>query len=225
MSKIVKITNGTGNTVLIHALDEEFELANTANITVEVDDVQYATLSGITGLTLLDVSEANGESVEIAGNSAHMVSATVTRAATTDAYTANDVVSTAAGANISFTNVLATPGGVFKVIGAKLRIDVNAVPANMAGFKIHLFNAAPTAIADNAAFNLIEADRAKYLGNVAVTVPIDLGDTIFVSVDSLGLLGKLAASSTTLYAQLTTDGNYTPAASEVFTITLVVVPM
>lgn len=225
MAKTVKITNGTGSTVIIHALDEEFSLANGANITVQVDDVQYNTLSGITNLTVADVSEANGESVEIAGSSAHLTSATVTRAATTDAYTAGDVVSTAAGANISFANVLATAGGAFKVIGAKLRVDINAVPANMAGFKIHLFNAAPTAIADNAAFNLIAADRAKYIGSAAVTVPVDLGDTLFVSVDNLGLLGQLATGSTTLYGQLVTDGNYTPAASEVFTITLVVVPM
>lgn len=147
-------------------------------------------------------------------------SATFTRPNDATPYTAGDVVSTLAGAVMEFTNVLPNVGGVFIILGARLRIDANAIPAGMTGFRLHLYDATPTAIADNAAYNLPSADRTKYLGYVTLYTIRDVGDTVWIQDDNLNVSGKLAAASTTLYGILETIGAYTPAAQTVKTVTL-----
>jgi hypothetical protein len=82
----------------------------------------------------------------------------------------------------------------------------------MSSHKLHLFNAAPTPIADNAAFNLIAADREKYLGAILIDVPIDIGNTLYVSMQDVNFQCKLADASNTLYGVLTTDAVFTPSA-------------
>lgn len=151
------------------------------------------------------------------------VSASATRPSDTTAYAALDVVGENPATAMSFVNVL-TAGEAYIITGAKLRIDINAVPAGMLGFRLHLYDAAPTAIADNAAYNLPSGDRTKYMGYVDFPTPDDLGDTLW-SQSSNTLSGKLAAGSTTLYGILQTIGAYTPAASTVHSVTLIVAPV
>ena len=146
-------------------------------------------------------------------------SATQTRPNNATPYTAGDVVGQDAAANMTFTTTLAAASG-FIVVGASLEIDVAAIPSGMAGYRLHLYNAAPTAIADNAAYNLPSGDRAKYLGYVTFTTPVDLVDTLWAMDDGARLAGKLAAASVTLTGILETLGAYTPTASTVKTIEL-----
>lgn len=146
------------------------------------------------------------------------VSATQTRPDNATPYTALDVVGTNPATNMTFATGL-TAGAGFVVYGARLRIDVAAIPAGMASFRLHLFNAAPTAIADNVAFNLIAADRAKYLGYVEISGVLDVGDTLFAEVDNINFTGKLATAS--LFGVLQTVGAYTPTAQAVKTVTLI----
>lgn len=149
-----------------------------------------------------------------------VISATQTRPNNTTAYTAGDVVGQDAAANIEFTNVMVAAGDRFVIFNASLRIDVGAIPAGMSSFRLHLYNAAPTAITDNLAYNLIAADRAKYLGFITIPAPIDAGDTLWAQVSDVNFVGKLADASTTLYAVLQTVGAYTPTALTVKTVTL-----
>lgn len=151
-------------------------------------------------------------------------SATFAKTNSADAYTALDVVGPAVTANLTFANVSATAGAQVIILGAKLRAATNAVPATMGTFRLHIYNAAPTALADNAAFNLIDADVAKYQGYLTIGTPIDLGDNIWGQSDGVNLACKLAAASTTLYGVLQTVNAFTPAnAATSKTITLEVV--
>lgn len=144
---------------------------------------------------------------------------TITRPANTTAYAAGDVVGESPAANLSFTSVQDAGNG-FVVLGARIRIDVNAIPSGMTGFRLHLYDAAPTAIADNAAYNLPAADRGKYLGYITLSTIRDLGDTVFVEEDNLNFTGKLASGSADLYGILETVGAFTPSSATVYTVTL-----
>lgn len=150
-------------------------------------------------------------------------SVSFTRPNNTTAYAANDVVGTDAATNMTFTNCAVTAGTHIIITGLTLEIDVNAVPAGMSGFRLHLFNAAPTAITDNSAFNLIAADRSKYLGNIAIDAPSDLGDTIWVDMTNVNKKVRLLDNSTTLYGVLETLAAFTPSAVTVKKVTLQIV--
>lgn len=163
---------------------------------------------------------------------AKSASASITRPDNTDAYTANDVISnsTSAPTVMTFSNVLPTDynsasGSGFTILGVRLRIDANAVPSGMAGFRLHLYNAAPTAINDNAAFNLPSADRSKYLGYITISTPVDIGDTLWAEDDNVNFSGALASGSTSLYGILETLGAFTPSSQTVKTITINTVAM
>lgn len=149
-------------------------------------------------------------------------SATFTRPDNATPYSIGDVVGTDAAANRSFANVLAVAGGKFIILGVKMRIDAAAIPAGMTSFRLHFYDAAPTAITDNVAFNLPSADRAIYLGYITFDTGLDLGDTVWYQNDNVNFAGKLAAASTTLYAQMETVTAFTPTNLCVKTIWLTV---
>jgi hypothetical protein len=138
---------------------------------------------------------------------------TVTRPANTTPYSAGDVV----GGAITFTSA-GPSAGYLLITSADLRIDVTAVPSGMTSFRLYLYDVTPpSAIADNAAFDLPSGDRANYLGFIDLGVPGDLGSTLYTQVTQPGLQVKLAAASTSLFGYLVTTGAYTPAAnSEVY---------
>jgi hypothetical protein len=144
----------------------------------------------------------------------------VTRPDDTTAYAALDVIGTAVTSVLTFTDALLQAGGHFILMGASLRVDVNAVPSGMGSFRLHLYSAAPTAIADNAAFNLAAADRDKYYGYVELDTPTDIGDTLFTFKDNINMKRKLATDSTTIYGVLQTVNAFTPSALTVKTVKL-----
>lgn len=136
--------------------------------------------------------------------------ASTTRPNDTTAYDIGDVVGESPAANLVFSNVSPFSGSQFVVAGVFLKIDVASIPTGMGAFRLHLFNAAPTAIADNAPFNLIAADRTKYLGWINIDKPEDLGDTLYINMDNVNRKRALAYGSTTLYGVLQTMAAYTP---------------
>lgn len=145
-------------------------------------------------------------------------SATITRGNDATPYNAGDVVSTLAGAVMEFANV-GVANQIVAVLGTRMRVDLDAaVTAGITGYRLHLYNAAPTAIADNAAFNIPAADRAKYLGYVPISTPIRFDDTQWSQDDGINATFKLAGTS--LFGILETLGAYTPTANAVKTIFL-----
>jgi hypothetical protein len=142
-------------------------------------------------------------------------SATQTRPAGTTAYSIGDVVGTIPATNMTFNNIAQKSGSGFVIMGANLEVRVADVPSGMAQFRLHLYNAAPTAISDNDAFNLVSADRDKYLGYIDMNTPVKLGDTLWSQNDNVNFKSKLTTTSTSLIGILETRGTYTPSASTV----------
>lgn len=137
------------------------------------------------------------------------------RAANQTPYTAGDVV----GGVITFSSAGPTAGRVL-ITSADLGLYISAIPSGMGSFTLFLYDATPgSAIADNSPFDMPSGDRASYLGQIALGVPIDLGSTCYTTPVVPSLEVKLAAASTSLFAYLVTASGYTPAAnSEVYSI-------
>lgn len=151
------------------------------------------------------------------------ISISLTRTADGNAYLAGDVIGNGTTSIWTFDNVLGTTGGHFYIAGSTLKIAINAVPSGMSSFRLHLYNASPTNIADNAAFNVPSADLAKYLGYIEFSTPSYLGDNLFSQVDNINKKLKLATGATSIYAMLETRGAFTPSSACVKTITLEIV--
>lgn len=137
----------------------------------------------------------------------------VTRPDDTTAYAALDVMGTDPGTVIEFPNIAPVGGGPIMLLYAALRVDVGSIPSGMGQVRLHFYDSAPTAIADNAAYNLPAGDRAKYLGYLTLGTPLDLGDTLFSEDDFLRK--QLIATSSSIFAIAQTLSAFTPTASTV----------
>jgi hypothetical protein len=141
---------------------------------------------------------------------------TITRPANTTAYAAGDVV----GGAFEFPTIGPFSGDVL-ITTASLRIDVAAIPSGMTSFTLHLYDVTPpSAILDNAAWDLPSGDRANYLGKIDLGSPADLGSTLRVQVDQVNTQLRLRGGYS-VWAYLVTNGGFTPAGnSEVYVPTL-----
>lgn len=150
-----------------------------------------------------------------------------TRPANTTAYTAGDVIGVAdvsvaanAGSAIHEFASIGPSAGAIIITGADLRIDAAAVPPGMTSFRLHLYDAAPTAILDNAAWDLPAGDRAAYLGYIDMGTAVDVGSTLYAQADQINKQFKLASGATSLYGLLVTNGGFTPGSAAVKRIRL-----
>jgi hypothetical protein len=152
-------------------------------------------------------------------SAAYVSSVTQARPADTSAYTAGDVISnsTSAPVVLTFANVGPTYGSAI-IQTANLRADVASVPTGYGAFRLHLYNVAPTAINDNAAYNLPSGDRSKYQGFVEFSTPLDLGDTLWAQADYVGKQVRLLDGN--LYGILQTMGAFTPTSAASKTLSL-----
>lgn len=152
------------------------------------------------------------------GGKAYRSTATITRPSNATAYTAGDVVGDTGGsAIISLTTAGPTAGFVI-IQSASLVFSDSTVPSGMGAFRLHLYSASPTAIADNAAFDLASGERATYMGFIDLPTPADFGSSLYTQTDYPGRLTKLGAASTTLFAELETRGAYTPVSASTVSI-------
>lgn len=144
-------------------------------------------------------------------------SVAITRPSDTDAYTAGDVVGATVAA-LEFKQI-GPAGRDVMINGSTLRIDLSGVPASMTSFTLHLYSVTPpSALADNAAWDLPAGDRSAYLGSIALGTPADVGSTLFIQATGLAKQVKLATDS--LFAYLVTAGGYTPTSAATAQITL-----
>lgn len=150
-------------------------------------------------------------------NQGKQASDTITLDAGVAAHSALDVISTAAGEVLEFAS-LGSANDLICILGARLKYNGSAVPTASAGYRLHLYNAAPTAIADNAAFNVPAADLAKYIGYIPLSVLVDLGDNCASADNNINFTAKLAGTG--LFGILQCVAGETPAANCVFTIIL-----
>lgn len=136
------------------------------------------------------------------------VSATFTPAATS--HTAKDCV----GAAQTFSGI-GIAGRQVQIIGTTFSLATTTPVASV--FILHLFNAAPTVIADDAAFTLAVADIPKYLGSISLGQPVDLDSTgqwieqngllkpiLLVTADIIGYLQIVTTSTLEVIAHKVT---------------------
>jgi hypothetical protein len=192
-----------------------YMLQNPAAVNVTQSTHDNLNLNSNIQINNTDVSTTNP--VNVTGNSG-IVASSHTRPDNTTAYTAGDVVGTDAATNLSWTNVNSANGKTVIITGVSLEVDVNAVPSGMSTFRLHIYTSAPTAIADNSAYNLPSGDRTKYAGWIDIDTPTDLGDTLFARMNNVNF--EIAPAVRTLYGMLETRGAYTPSSQTVKTVTL-----
>lgn len=157
------------------------------------------------------VSDASGSLT--VDSKAYRAAVTVTRPSNTTAYTAGDVVGDTSGSAIITLSGIGPSAGYVIIQSVGLVFSDASVPSGMAAFRVHFYSASPTAIADNAVFNLSSNERADYLGYVDLPTPSDLGNSLYTQADYCGRLVKLASASTSLFAEIETRGAYTPASA------------
>lgn len=145
--------------------------------------------------------------------------ATVTRPANTTAYAANDVVGAAAAA---FELASIGPsGGHIMVTSVDILVHISSVPTGMSTFRLHLYDATPpSALADNAQFDIPSGDRNNYLGFISLDAPTDRGSSLHVQMVGVNQQYKLASGSSSLFAYLETVGGYTPNSASVYQVRL-----
>lgn len=144
----------------------------------------------------------------------------LTRTADTNAYAANDVIGSATGSTAALTFSSMGPGaGEILLTSVALEIDASAVISGETTYRLYLYNVTPpSALGDNAAWDLGSGDRASFLGYIDLGAPVDLGSTLYVENNIVNKQIKLASSS--LYGYLVTNGAYTPTSARVYVITL-----
>ncbi len=151
--------------------------------------------------------------------SAFASSASFTRPADTTAYTANDVEGGTAAA-LTFANIGPDVGGDVMITTARLECDVTAVPSGMATFRLYLYSVTPpSALADNAAWDLPSGDRAAFTGYIDLGTPVDLGSTIYIESAERNKQMTVPYGGK-LFGYLVTIGGYTPSSASTKTVTL-----
>lgn len=163
---------------------------------------------------LLLGGDIEGRSITVDGNAYNPV-VSFARPGNASGYTAGDVVGGASSAIHELTNA-GPSGGAVLVQSIDMSIGVNAVPSGMAAFRVHFYNASPSGITDNAAFNLLAGERSAYCGYADLATPQDLGDTLWSQSDYIGRMIKLASGQTSVWAEIETRGAYTPASGTVY---------
>lgn len=146
---------------------------------------------------------------------------TLTRPADTAAYLGVDVIGAATGstAALTFLNMGPLGGGEIMLTSSGLAIYRNALIASEAGYTLEFYNITPpSALGDNAPWNLVAGDRSSHIGSLSLGTPVHKGDTLKVELDSINKQIRLASSN--LYAYLVTAAGYTPASADVYVITL-----
>ena len=156
-------------------------------------------------------------------STAFRAAVTIARPSNTTGYTAGDVIGVAdsgtpanAGSAIHTLPNIGPAGGYILVQSVRLMIGLSSVPAGMGAFRLHLYSATPTAILDNAAFDLVSGDVSKHAGYIDLPAPQDFGSILMTQADYPGTLIKLAAGSSSLFAELETRNAYTPASGTLY---------
>ena len=161
---------------------------------------------------------SDGSYASLVAGGAYRTTASITRPSNTTAYTAGDVVGDTGGSAIVSLTSAGPSGGFVLVQSVSLVFSDSTVPSGMGAFRLHLYSASPTAIADNAAFDLLSGDRATYMGFIDLPTPLDFGSTLYTQTDYPGRLIKLGTASTTLFAELETRAAYTPVSASTVAI-------
>lgn len=148
------------------------------------------------------------------------VSVDITRPADTTAYAANDALSDSTSAptagGFTLSNICRKSGG--SVLITDIIVTSSNDPATPLQGEIFLFNQSVTNINDNAAFAVSDAEIKTCVGRVPFALE-DVGNNDFYHAQNLGILAT-ASGSANLRFLVRVKNAYTPASSEVITVTV-----
>lgn len=145
---------------------------------------------------------------------------TLTRTADTNIYAANDVVgaATASSGALTFAD-MGKESQRIMITSVQLQINAAAVISGETSYRLYLYNVTPpSALGDNAAWDLPSGDRASFLGFIELGTPVDLGATLYVETNIVNKQVTLVGSN--LFGYLVTIGGHTPTSARVHVITL-----
>jgi hypothetical protein len=145
----------------------------------------------------------------------------ITRPNDTAAYAAADVIGAATGSTAAVVLAIGpVTGGEVQVISTALEIDLTSVPASQTSFRLYLYNVTPpSALGDNAAWDLPAGDRPGFIGYLDLGTPVDLGSTLYVEVNNIWKQITVPTGGN-IYGLLTTTAGHTPVAQTVYKMTI-----
>jgi hypothetical protein len=151
-------------------------------------------------------------------SNAFQSSATLTRAANTTTYAANDVIFGA----FELQNI-GNNGGFIFLTDIHFLMNITYLPSGIGNLRLFLYNVTPpSAVADNGAFSVPSGDRASILTPAGISLGTPArangGGSLVLALPNINRLYKL--SGTSLFGYLVTEGTWVPTAnSETATIT------
>lgn len=189
--------------------------AYNASPATRIEDMRTRAQVGAKGQIHTMLVDASGNPLGAPG--LYAATGDITRPANTTAYTANDVVGATAAA-ITFS-LGAISGSSVMIRSLWFMRNASALIASEAAYTLYLYSVTPpSALADNAAFDIPSGDRASFLGKIAISTPVDEGSTLYIEMNGINKQVKLAGTS--LFAYLVTAGGYTPASAAVHSLGL-----
>lgn len=160
------------------------------------------------------------------GHTTETIDASITRPATTPTYAAGDVIGTASSHVITFTDIARTAGKGGMIMSALL-ID-SANQATKPSLELWLFDTAPAAQADDAAFAPSDAEMERLVAIIPLTsayvgaATVGAGGNSAIPAAAQSQPFVCAASVKDLYGCLVVRNGYTAISGEKFTIRLTV---
>lgn len=147
-------------------------------------------------------------------------SVTATFAAAAAAIGAGDVMG---GAQI-FLGIGPHGGGAIMITGAVLEIETTGLQSGEGDYRLELYSVTPpSALADNAAFDIPEGDRAAHIGTIELGTPVDKGSTCKIETDGINKQVTVPPGGN-LFAYLVTVAGFTATAVD-RNVTLTVIPL
>jgi hypothetical protein len=214
----VAVTEGSGKNVATYDISEgttkqlqRIVINNSSGTEVDFSGTNTVTGSGTAGTPAAGVVSVQGvvSGTQIPVTSVGYDVSTTFTAATT-AIDAGDVLGASAAA-LTFTAVGPSAGSIV-ITGVQYLIPLNAIPANMTSFRLHLYNVTPpSALASGAAWDLATGDQASYLGFIDLGSPVDMGTTLYCEAN--GINKQVRLSSANIFGYLVSNGgSWTPTA-------------
>lgn len=165
--------------------------------------------------TLVTSSNTKLDTLNTRGFTVHSA-VEITRPANTTAYAAKDAIADTGPTILTFTGCARTNGGSGYITKARLMTDQ---AANVAAYRLHLYDATLSAVADNAAQTVLYANRASYIGYIDFPAASTDGSDTANSQSTQAPL-PFVASGTSLFGMLETLTAFTPASGQKFYIQL-----
>ncbi len=164
-------------------------------------------------LSVVPASDAVFTVTQTTPTSFYEFTATITRAANTTAYTANDVY----GAAFQLVGNTTPPSGIALLItDIDVIFNIATLPSGMAAFTFYPYSITPpSAIADNDAFSVSSGDRASILYPKGISIgsaSLAQGGGSLVAQANL-INSTIKLTGTSLFGYLVTTGAFTPAAN------------